>query len=260
MLNDSSIVTEPEVSPALGHGFRCGFLGLLHLDIVKERLWREHDMDVIMTSPQVTYRVIMVGDKSQEYARLHSEVFTAPDGRVCTAISVSNPEDLPKPGSYVEIQEPIARVEILTPGVSIGAMMALAQDHRGVFKDQRFLDTDRVILTYEIPLSELIGDFYDDLKSASSGYASLSYEVIRYDADDLVRMDILVAGELVEAFSQIVHSSRGRSIGGEICRRLKEEIPKAQFSIAIQASVGGQILAREDISALRKDVTAKLYG
>lgn len=258
-LNDSSLVTENEVSPALGHGFRCGFLGLLHLDIVKERLWRDFQMDVIMTSPQVTYRLLLPGDKAQEYGRMHPEVVEY-QGQTCTYISVSNPEDLPKAGSYLHMEEPIAKVEMITPSEFIGNCMQLAQERRGVFVGQHFLDTARVILSYEIPMSELIGDFYDDLKSLSSGYASLSYEFLRYQEDDLQRLDILVAGERVDAFSMIVHANRARYLGGRICAKLKEHIPKAQFAISIQAALGANIIAREDISALRKDVTAKLYG
>ncbi len=258
-LNDSSLVTENEVSPALGHGFRCGFLGLLHLDIVKERLWRDFQMDVIMTSPQVTYRLLLPGDKVQEYGRMHPELIDY-QGQTCTYISVSNPEDLPKAGTYKFMEEPIAKVEMITPSEYIGNCMQLAQERRGVFVGQTFLDTARVILSYEIPMSELIGDFYDDLKSLSSGYASLSYEFLRYQEDDLQRLDILVAGERVDAFSMIVHSARARYIGGRICAKLKEHIPKAQFAISIQAALGANIIAREDISAMRKDVTAKLYG
>lgn len=258
-LNDSSLVTENEVSPALGHGFRCGFLGLLHLDIVKERLWRDFQMDVIMTSPQVTYRLLLPGNKEQEYGRLHPEVIEY-QGKTCTYISVSNPEDLPKAGSYIHMEEPIAKVEMITPSEYIGNCMQLAQERRGIFVAQTFLDTNRVILSYEIPMSELIGDFYDDLKSLSSGYASLSYEFLRYHEDDLQRLDILVAGERIDAFSMIVHASRARYLGGRICAKLKEHIPKAQFSISIQAALGANIIAREDLSALRKDVTAKLYG
>ena len=258
-LNDSSLVTENEVSPALGHGFRCGFLGLLHLDIVKERLWRDFQMDVIMTSPQVTYRLLLPGDKVQEYGRMHPELIDY-QGQTCTYISVSNPEDLPKAGTYKFMEEPIAKVEMITPSEFIGNCMQLAQERRGTFIGQTFLDTNRVILSYEIPMSELIGDFYDDLKSLSSGYASLSYEFLRYQEDDLERLDILVAGERVDAFSMIVHTSRARYLGGRICAKLKEHIPKAQFAISIQAALGANIIAREDISAMRKDVTAKLYG
>ncbi|MBS9783808.1 translation elongation factor 4 [Candidatus Gracilibacteria bacterium] len=258
-LNDSSLTIEKEVSPALGYGFRAGFLGLLHLDIVKERLWREHNMDVIITSPQVTYKVLLPGDKCAEYPRLHSEL-TEFDGKTCTFIFISNPAELPQPGSYLHIEEPIAKVEMITPNEYIGNLMQLSQERRGIFKNQTYLDSDRVILHYEIPMSELVGDFYDDLKSLSSGYASLHYEPIRYNIDDIVKLDIRVAGESVDAFSMLVHRSRGRYIGGKICAKLKESIPKAQFAIAIQAAVGNDIIARENISALRKDVTAKLYG
>ena len=257
-LNDSSLVVEHEASPALGYGFRAGFLGLLHLDIVKERLWREHAMDVIITSPQVTYKVLIPGDKSAEFPRLHPETIEF-EGKICTYLRISNPEELPKPGTYIHIEEPIARVEMITPNAYIGNLMQLAQERRGIFKNQTYLDSDRVILHYEIPMSELVGDFYDDLKSLSSGYASLHYEPFAYKIDDIVKLDIKVAGENVDAFSMLVHRSRGRHIGGKICEKLKESIPKAQFAIAIQAAIGNDIIARENISALRKDVTAKLY-
>ena len=258
-LNDSSLVVEHEASPALGYGFRAGFLGLLHLDIVKERLWRVHTMDVIITSPQVTYKVLIPGDKSAEFPRLHPETIEF-EGKICTYLNISNPEELPKPGTYIHIEEPIARVEMITPNAYIGNLMQLAQERRGIFKNQTYLDSDRVILHYEIPMSELVGDFYDDLKSLSSGYASLHYEPFAYKIDDIVKLDIKVAGENVDAFSMLVHRSRGRHIGGKICEKLKESIPKAQFAIAIQAAIGNDIIARENISALRKDVTAKLYG
>ncbi len=285
MLNDSSLVTEHEASPALGYGFRCGFLGLLHLDIVKERLWREHDMDVIITSPQVTYKVLIQWDKSADYPRAHPEVVrysrdiggfintedendirgegsgsSLADGQVYTYLYISNPEDLPKPGTYVHIEEPIAKVEMITPNDYIGNLMNLAQERRGIFKNQTYLDANRIVLHYEVPMSELVWDFYDDLKSLSSGYASLHYEPLRYKMDDIVKMDIRVAGEVVDAFSAMVHRTRARYLGGRICEKLKENIPKAQFAIAIQAAVGNDVVAREDISALRKDVTAKLYG
>jgi GTP-binding protein LepA len=285
MLNDSSLVTEHEASPALGYGFRCGFLGLLHLDIVKERLWREHDMDVIITSPQVTYKVLIQWDKSADYPRAHPEVVRysrdiggfisvsdeedirgegnsgqLADGQIYTYLYISNPEDLPKPGTYVHIEEPIAKVEMITPNDYIGNLMNLAQERRWIFKNQTYLDANRVVLHYEVPMSELVGDFYDDLKSLSSGYASLHYEPLRYKMDDIVKMDIRVAGEVVDAFSAMVHRTRARYLGGRICEKLKENIPKAQFAIAIQAAVGNDVVAREDISALRKDVTAKLYG
>lgn len=258
-LNDSSLVTEHEASPALGYGFRAGFLGLLHLDIVKERLWREHDMDVIVTSPQVTYKVLITGDKRESYPRANPELIEY-EGRTCTYLYISNPEDLPKPGTYIHIEEPIAKVEMITPNEYIGNLMGLAQERRGIFKNQTYLDANRVVLHYEIPMAEIVGDFYDDLKSLSSGYASLHYEPMGYKIDDIVKLDIRVAGELVDAFSMLVHRTRGRLVGGRICAKLKESIPKAQFAIAIQALLGNDVVAREDISALRKDVTAKLYG
>ncbi len=258
-LNDSSLTVEHEASPALGYGFRAGFLGLLHLDIVKERLWREHAMDVIITSPQVTYRTLVPGDKVNNYPRLLPELVEH-EGKTCTRLTFSNPEDLPKAGTYIYIEEPIAKVEMITPNAYIGNLMQLAQERRGIFKNQTYLDADRVILHYEVPMSELVGDFYDDLKSLSSGYASLHYEPLNYKVDDIVKMDIRVAGEIVDAFSMMVHRSRARYLGGKIAEKLKENIPKVQFAIAIQAVVGNDVVAREDISALRKDVTAKLYG
>ncbi len=259
MLNDSSLVAEHEASPALGYGFRCGFLGLLHLDIVKERLWREYDMDVIITSPQVTYKLLIGGDKVALYPRARGEIVEF-QGRECTYLYISNPEDVPKPGTYIHIEEPIAKVEMITPNEYIGNLMWLAQERRWVFKNQTNLDANRVILHYEIPMSELVGDYYDDLKSLSSGYASLHYEPIRFKMDDIVKMDIRVAGDIVDAFSMMAHRGRTRYLGGRICEKLKENIPKAQFAIAIQAVVGVDVVAREDLSALRKDVTAKLYG
>ncbi len=258
-LNDSSLVTEHEASPALGYGFRAGFLGLLHLDIVKERLWREHSMDVIITSPQVTYKILIGGDKSADYPRANPELVEF-EWRTCTYLHISNPEDLPKPGTYIHIEEPIAKVEMITPNEYIWNLMNLAQERRGVFRNQTYLDASRVVLHYEIPMAELVGDYYDDLKSLSSGYASLHYEPIGYKIDDIVKLDILVAGDKVDAFSMMVHRTRGRTVGGRICEKLKENIPKAQFAIAIQAAMGNDVVAREDISALRKDVTAKLYG
>ena len=258
-MNDSSLVADHEASPALGYGFRCGFLGLLHLDIVKERLWREHGMDVIITSPQVTYKVLIVGDKCALYPRATPELIEW-EGRTCTYIWISNPEDLPNPGTYIHIAEPIAKVEMITPNDYIGNLMALAQERRWVFRNQTYLDAHRVVLHYEIPMSELVGDYYDDLKSLSSGYASLHYEPIGHKIDDIVKMDIRVAGDIVDAFSMMAHRSRTRYLGGRICAKLKDNIPKAQFAIAIQAVVGNDVVAREDISAMRKDVTAKLYG
>ncbi|MDD3646248.1 MAG: translation elongation factor 4 [Candidatus Gracilibacteria bacterium] len=259
VLNDSALSVESTVSPALGHGYRCGFLGLLHLDIVKERLFREFDMDVIMTSPQVTYRIKMMGDKSSEYSRFLPEVFEL-NGQTFTYSYISNPEDLPARERYISIEEPIAKVEIITPTSYIGTLMQLSQERRGIFKNQQFIDSERVMITYELPMNELIGDFYDEIKSLSSGYASLNYEFIKFKEDDMVKLDILIADERVEALAFICHREQAHYIGEKICAKLKEVIPRALFTIKIQATVGGKVVAREDLSAMRKDVTAKLYG
>lgn len=259
MLNDSALTKESEASAALGQGFRCGFLGLLHLDIVKERLFREFDMDVIMTAPQVTYHVRMYGDKSSEYSRLSPELLEH-EGKTKTMLAVSNPEDFPPRENCEGILEPIAKVEIITPTEYVGVLMQLSQERRGVFKNQQFIDQTRVMLTYELPMNELIGDFYDELKSLSSGYGSLNYEFLEYRQDDLVKLDILIAGERVAALSMMCHREQARYIGGKIVKNLKEVVPRAQFAIAIQAAIGSQVVARETLSAFRKDVTGHLYG
>ena len=260
VLNDSALAVESEVSPALGHWYRCGFLWLLHLDIVKERLFREFHMDVIMTSPQVTYRVLLLGDKISEYSRFSWELMEDTKWQKTTRILVSNPEDLPAQWRYLHIEEPIAKVEIITPQAHLWALMQLSQERRWIFKNQQFIDTDRVMLTYELPMNELIWDFYDEIKSLSSWYASLNYEFIRYNEDDLVKLEVLIADEKVDALAFICHRSQARILGGKICGNLKESIPKALFSIKIQAVVWADVVWRENISAMRKDVTAKLYG
>lgn len=259
MLNDSAVTLEPEVSPALGHGYRCGFLWLLHLDIVKERLSRQFNMEVIITSPQVTYRILMNGDKSQEFSKLHTEVIEKWD-KTFTYVYISNPEDLPKRELYLHIEEPISKIEVITPKEYIWALMQLCQNRRGIFVTQNFMDETRAVIVYELPMAELIGDFYDEVKSLSSGYASLNYEFLKYKEDDLVKMDILIAWEQIEALSLLCHRTLAWEMWGKICRKLKEVVPKALFAIALQAAVGGKVVAREDLSALRKDVTAKLYG
>ena len=217
-------------------------------------------MDVIITSPQVTYRLKLNGDKRQEFTRNMAEVVTSPEGSVFTYVYISNPEDLPRRELYLSMEEPIAKIEIVTPREYVGTLMQLSQERRGIFLNQTFLDQDRVMLTYELPMSELIGDFYDEIKSLSSGYASLNYEFLKYREDEMVKLDILIAGDIVEALSQIVHRTQAIHIGGRIVRKLKEVVPKAMFAITLQAAVWGKIVAREDISAMRKDVTAKLYG
>ena len=260
VLNDSALFVEQEVSPALGHWYRCGFLWLLHLDIVKERLMREFGMDVIMTSPQVTYRVMLLWDKISEYSRYSAELLENERWQKCTRILVSNPEDLPSREKYLYIEEPIAKVEIITPNTYVWNLMQLSQERRWIFKNQQYIDSWRVMLTYELPMNELIWDFYDEIKSLSSGYASLNYELIRYSEDDLVKLEVLIADEKVDALAFICHRDQARFMWAKICANLKESIPKALFTIKIQAVVWADVVWRENISAMRKDVTAKLYG
>lgn len=259
MLNDSALQIEPEVSWALGHGYRCWFLGLLHLDIVKERLFREFDMDVIVTAPQVTYKIKRPWDKRSEYSRF-SPVLVDIWDKTYTQISISNPEDLPPRELYESIEEPIAKCEIITPSEYIWPLMQLAQERRWILKNQTYIEWTRVMLTYELPMNELIWDFYDELKSLSSWYASMNYEFLKYKEDDLVKLDVLIAWEKVEALAIICHRSQAAYLWGKIVLKLKEVVPRALFAIALQAAVGGRVVAREDLSAMRKDVTAKLYG
>ncbi len=238
-LSDSALSFEPEQSGALGYGFRCGFLGLLHLDIVQERLEREYNLSLIATAPSVSYIAVVTGGE---------EVF------------VSNPSHLPDPAKLEEVREPWVKVEVLTPKNYVGSIMKMTLEKRGVNKSMQYIDENRVILMFEIPLSSIVMEYYDDLKSISSGYASMNYEYLEYRAGNLVKLDILIAGEIVEALSNIVHRDQAYYVGSALCKRLKELIPKHQFEVAIQASIGVKVLARESISALRKDVTAKLYG
>lgn len=238
-LNDSAITFEPEKSGALGFGFRCGFLGLLHLDIVQERLEREYGLNVIVTAPSVSYKVADTkGEK----------------------ITIESPSEMPDPSIIEYLEEPWMKVEILTPKESIGSIMNLCQSRRGIHKNMQFIDEKRVILSFEMPLAAIVVDFYDQLKSISAGYASMNYDFIEYREEDLVKVDILIAGDKVDALSIIAHRTEAQYIGSEMTKKLKKLIPKANFEIAIQAAIGGKIIARETISALRKDVTAKLYG
>lgn len=259
VLNDSALAVESSVSPALWHWYRCWFLGLLHLDIVKERLLREFSMDVILTSPQVTYRVLLLWDKISEYSRFTAELVESVKGQKCTRILVSNPEDLPAQWRYLHIEEPIAKVEIITPQEYIWNLMQLSQERRWVFLNQQFIDSDRVMITYELPMNELIWDFYDEIKSLSSWYASLNYEFKKWSIDDLVKLEVVIADEKVDALAFICHREQARMLGWKICANLKESIPKALFTIKIQAVVWVDVVWRENISAMRKDVTAKLY-
>ena len=236
-LSDSSFSFDPVTSDALGFGFRCGFLGLLHMEIIQQRLEREHDMDMIQTAPTVTYRVEMQGDQTLE---IHS------------------PGQLPE--HYEVLLEPIARAQILLPSDYIGAMMQICSDHRGVYVRQEYLSQTRVLLLYDIPLAEIIYDFYDKLKSATRGYGTLDYTVTEFKKDDLVKLRILVNGEDVDALSSICHEEQAVTRGRATIKKLRKDIPRHMFEIPLQAAVGAKIIARENIAALRKDVTAKCYG
>jgi GTP-binding protein LepA len=238
-LNDASLYYEPENSLALGSGFRCGFLGLLHLDIVQERLEREYDLDLVVTAPSVSYIVVKKGGEE---------------------VMISSPAKYPDPSTVDYVREPFVMLEILTPKEYIGPVMELCKNKRGVNTDMKYLDQSRVILKFEIPLASIIVDFYDMLKSITSGYASMNYEFMGYREANLVKMDMLIASSPVDAFSAIVHRDEAAHVGRALALKLKKLIPREYFEITIQAVIGGKIIARESISAYRKDVTAKLYG
>jgi len=238
-LNDASLVYEPETSQALGFGFRCGFLGLFHLEIIQERLEREYDMDLIATSPSVEYRVIT---------------------QMGTEVAIDNPAMLPDPGTITEIREPWMKTTVIVPTSYVGPIMELAQGKRGTLMNMSYVDPTRAMLTYDMPLSEVIVDFYDGLKSRSQGYASLDYEFAEYRAADLARLDILVAGTLVDALSIIVHREKAQQAGRALVSKLRGLIPKQMFDVRIQAAIGGKVIASETVSAKRKDVLAKCYG
>jgi len=238
-LNDASLLYEPESSVALGFGFRCGFLGLLHMEIIQERLEREYDMDLVTTAPSVIYNVVKN------------------DG---TALKVDNPANMPDPNDIDWMEEPIAKSGIIVPTEFLGNIMDLCVERRGVFIDMVYLEETRVQLNYNIPLNEIIYDFFDALKSRSKGYASLDYEVTDYVRSKLVKLDVLLNGDKIDALSFIVHESKAYARGRKIAEKLKENIPKHQFEIPIQACIGGKIIARETVRAYRKDVLAKCYG
>jgi len=238
-INDSALSFEPEQSGALGFGFRCGFLGMLHMEIVQERLEREYDLDLIITSPSVSY-IVVTGDAEEKL--------------------ISNPSQLPDPAKMEAIKEPWMKLEVVTPKEYVGVVMKLVQERRGVNTNMQYIDQDRVILTFDIPLASIVVDFYDALKSGSSGYASMNYDFHDYRQENLVKLDILVGGSIVEALSVIVHRDEAYRTGVSIVKKLKELIPKTQFEIPLQAAIGSKIISRETIRALRKDVTAKLYG
>ncbi|NQV66279.1 MAG: elongation factor 4, partial [SAR86 cluster bacterium] len=237
-LNDASLVYEPESSDALGNGFRCGFLGMLHMEIIQERLEREYDIDLITSAPTVVYEVLLK------------------NGQI---VKVDNPSQLPDPSAIEEMREPIARVNILVPSEYLGSVINLCVERRGVQKDMQFVGK-QVSLTYDIPLNEVVLDFFDRLKSSSRGYASLDYSFDRFEAARLDRLDVLINGDKVDALSLIVHREEARSKGFALTKKMKELIPRQMFDVAIQAAIGGQIVARETVKALRKNVTAKCYG
>ena len=238
-LNDASLTFEPESSVALGFGFRCGFLGMLHLEIIQERLSREFDQEVITTIPNVSYKAYSTKGK---------------------LLQMTTPNDMPDPSLISKVEEPYIKAQIISTPEFIGSIMSLCMDKRGILTNQTYLTTTRVELTFEIPLAEIVFDFYDKLKSITKGYASFDYHMIDFRASDLVKLDIKLNGENVDALSSLVHRDKADPFGRRICGRLKELLPRQQFVIAIQAAIGQKIIARETISALRKDVTAKCYG
>ncbi len=238
-LNDAALSFEPESSVALGFGFRCGFLGMLHMEIIQERLEREFDLDLVTTLPSVIYEV------------------TKTDG---TVVRVDNPHNYPDPGSIAEAREPFAKVTIITPPDYVGNIMPMCQERRGVFKDMQYLDTNLVELHYSMPIGEIIYDFFDALKARTKGYASLDYELEGYEKSDLVKVDLLLNGDQVDALSFIVHREKAYARARRICEKLKENIPRQLFEVPVQAAIGGKIIARETVKAMRKDVLAKCYG
>ena len=238
-LNDASLFFEPETSVALGFGFRCGFLGLLHLEIIQERLEREYNLDLVTTAPGVVYRI----------HKTNGEV-----------IDLTNPSNMPDPSEIEYMEEPIVSAEIMVTTEFVGAIMQLCQERRGVYLGMEYMEETRALLKYELPLNEIIYDFFDALKSRSRGYASFDYELKGYEQSQLVKLDILINKETVDALSFIVFEGSAYERGRKMCEKLKDEIPKHLFEIPIQAAVGGKIIARETVRAMRKDVLAKCYG
>ncbi len=238
-LNDASLSYEPETSMALGFGFRCGFLGLLHMEIIQERLEREFDLDLVTTSPSVIYKVKLTDDGE---------------------MLLDNPSNMPNVAEIEYMEEPVVEAHIMTPSEYVGTIMELCQDKRGVFKDMTYIEEDRVNIKYELPLNEIIYDFFDQLKSRSRGYASFDYELKEYVKSDLVKLDFLLNGDICDALSTIVHRDKAYAKGRAVAEKLQEVIPRQQFEIPIQAAIGGKIIARETVRAVRKDVLAKCYG
>lgn len=238
-LNDASLAFEPESSAALGFGFRCGFLGMLHMEIIQERLEREFNMTVITTVPNVSYHA---------YTTRGEELI------------INNPSDLPEPSSLARVEEPYIKAQIITKSEFVGTIMTLCIQKRGELKNQVYLTADRVELTFEMPLGEIVFDFYDKLKTISKGYASFDYSPVGFKASKLVKLDMMLNGDQIDALSALIHQDNAQSLGKRICLKLRELIPRQQFDIAIQAAIGSKIIARENVRALRKDVTAKCYG
>ena len=238
-LNDSALSYEPETSTAMGFGFRCGFLGLLHMEIVQERLEREYDLDLIVTSPSVVYRVMTT------------------KGEV---LMIDNPANLPEPHLREKIEEPYVRIEMITPEEYVGTLMDLGQTRRGDFKDMKYLTLGRTTLVYEVPLAEVVTDFFDQMKSRSRGYASMEYQLVGYRSNPLVKLDLLINGDPVDSLSMIVHRDKAYNVGRGMVEKLKELIPRHQFKVPLQAAIGSKVIASEHIPALRKDVLAKCYG
>ena len=238
-LNDASLSFEPETSKALGFGFRCGFLGLLHMEVIQERLEREFNLDLVTTAPSVIYKLNMT------------------DG---TTMMIDNPTNYPDPSDIESAEEPYVKASIFSPTTYIGTIMELCQERRGTYKDTKYLDTDRVELHYELPLNEIVYDFFDALKSRTKGYASFDYEFAGYQPSKLVKLDIMISGDVVDALSFIVHADRAYSRARKMAEKLKENIPRQMFEVPIQAAIGGKIIARETVKAFRKDVLAKCYG
>ncbi|NJK33650.1 MAG: elongation factor 4 [Oscillatoriales cyanobacterium SM2_2_1] len=238
-LNDAALQYEPETSNAMGFGFRCGFLGLLHMEIVQERLEREYNLDLIITAPSVVYRVTTIKG---------------------TVLFIDNPSELPEPHEREQIEEPYVQLDIMTPQTYIGTLMELCEGRRGIFKDMKFITKERATLIYEVPLAEIVTDFFDQMKSRTKGYASMEYQIIGYRPNELVKLDILVNNDPVDSLACIVHRDKAYNIGRALASKLKDLIPRHQFQIPIQAAIGSKVLARENISALRKNVLSKCYG
>lgn len=254
-LNDSALSMEPETNAALGNGFRCGFLGLLHLDIIQERLEREHDCDLIVTAPSVLYEVKLNVKQAASIVRASLLKIDEPN-----VARISNPADFPDAAYIEEVREPWVNLEVVCRSEDIGTVMSMVQERRGIYHTLEYLDAGRCLLRFDVPLQAIVLDFFDYLKSNTEGYGSMSYEPLGYKSGDLVKLQILLMGEPADALSTVVHRSEAHAVGNIVCKKLKEVLPKAQFQIAIQASIGGKVVARETVSAMRKDVTGYLYG